>query len=83
MDRSHARVPDRGRRAEPSQDLRRITPELWSALRDVERARLRTVLQPFLRKNELDALFKRWDEVVLRFRTLIAEHGAENVIIGF
>jgi hypothetical protein len=65
------------------QDLQRITPELWSALREVERARLRTVLQPFLRKTELDALFKRWDEVVLHFRTLIADRGAENVVIGF
>ena len=65
------------------EELRRITPELWSALRTVERARVRTVLQPFLRPNELDALFERWDRIVLRFRTLIAEHGAENVIIGF
>ena len=65
------------------EDLRRITPELWSALRSVERERVRTVLQPFLKPTELDALFVRWDRLVLRFRTLIAELGAENVIIGF
>jgi hypothetical protein len=63
--------------------LRRISPELWSALRTVERAQVRTVLQPFLRPNELDALFERWDRIVLRFRTLIAEYGMENVILGF
>jgi hypothetical protein len=65
------------------EDLRRITPELWSALREVERARVRTVLQPFLRETQLDALFERWEQIVLRFRTLIAELGPENVIIGF
>jgi hypothetical protein len=65
------------------EELRRITPELWSALREVERARVRTVLQPFLRPSELDALFDRWDQIVARFRGLIAEHGTENVIIGF
>ena len=65
------------------ESVRRITPELWSALREVERARVRTLLQPFLRANELDALFQRWDKIVLRFRTLIAEFGVENVIIGF
>jgi hypothetical protein len=65
------------------EDLRRITPEMWSALREVERARVRTVLQPFLRPAELDAMFARWDRIVLKFRTLIADLGAENVIIGF
>ena len=65
------------------EDLRRITPELWTALREVERARVRTVLQPFLRALELDALFERWDRILLRFRTLIAEIGPENVIIEF
>lgn len=64
-------------------ELRRISPELWSALRTVERARMRTMLQPFLRANELDALFERWDQILLRFRTLIAENGAENVILAF
>jgi hypothetical protein len=63
--------------------LRRITPELWSALRSVERARVRTVLQPFLRANELEALFDRWDRILLRFRTMIAEQGPENVIVTF
>jgi hypothetical protein len=65
------------------EDLRRITPELWSALREVERARVRTVLQPFLRSSELDALFARWEKIVLRYRTLMADLGPENVIIGF
>jgi hypothetical protein len=65
------------------EELRRVTPELWSALRTVERERIRTMLKPFLRSNELDALFARWDQVILRFRTLIAENGMENVIIGF
>ena len=64
-------------------DMRRISPELWSALRTVERARIKTMLQPFLRPNELDALFDRWDQIVLRFRTLIAEKGPENVILSF
>jgi hypothetical protein len=63
--------------------LRRITPELWTALREVERARVRTVLQPFLRAQELDAMFQRWDKIILRYRTLIAELGPDNVIIGF
>jgi hypothetical protein len=65
------------------EELRRVTPELWSALRTVERERIRTMLKPFLRSNELDALFARWDQVILRFRTLIADNGMENVIIGF
>jgi hypothetical protein len=65
------------------EDLRRITPELWSALREVERARVRTVLQPFLRPHQLDQLFERWEKIVLKFRTLMAELGPENVIIGF
>jgi hypothetical protein len=65
------------------EDLRRITPELWSALREVERARVRTVLQPFLRPSEIEALFQRWDKILLRYRTLIAELGPENVIVGF
>ncbi|HVR29647.1 MAG TPA: hypothetical protein VMS86_08930, partial [Thermoanaerobaculia bacterium] len=65
------------------EELRRITPELWSALRSVERARVRTMLQPFLRPIELDALFARWDQIVLRFRTLIAEHGADNILLRF
>jgi hypothetical protein len=65
------------------EDLRRVTPELWSGLREVERARVRTVLQPFLRPQQLDALFQRWDKILLRFRTMIAEFGVENVIIGF
>ena len=60
-----------------------MTPELWSALREVERDRMKTVLKPFLRPNELTALFERWDRIVLRFRALIAEQGVENVIIGF
>jgi hypothetical protein len=41
------------------------------------------VLQPFLRSNELDALFERWDRVILRFRTLIAENGIDNVVVGY
>ena len=65
------------------EELRRITPELWSALREVERARVKTVLQPFLRPTELVALFQRWDKILLRYRTLIAELGVENVIVGF
>src|SRR4029079_13077394 len=65
------------------EDLKRITPEMWTALREVERARGRTLLKPFLRQTELDALFDRWDKIVLRFRTLIAQNGAENVVVGF
>jgi hypothetical protein len=63
--------------------LQRITPELWSALRSAERTRVKTVLQPFLRPQELNALFARWDQILLRYRTLIAEHGWENVILSF
>jgi hypothetical protein len=64
-------------------ELRRITPELYTALRNVERARVQTVLQPFLKPVEIDELFERWDAIVLRFRTLIAQHGPENVLVGF
>jgi hypothetical protein len=81
IDHTRAFQPEHGEQR--IEDLRRITPELWSALREVERARVRTVLQPFLRETELDALFQRWDKILLRFRTLIAEFGGENVIIGF
>ena len=64
-------------------ELRRITPELWAALRNVERARTKTVLQPFLKPLELERLFERWDAIALHFRTLMAEHGPENVLVGF
>jgi hypothetical protein len=79
----HTRAFQTEHEDERIEELRRITPELWSALREVERARVRTVLQPFLRPSQLEALFQRWDQILLHYRTLIAELGAENVIVGF
>ena len=53
---------------------------LWERLRNLDRDRVRRQLKPFLRSNELRALFKRWDRLVARIAKLIEERGEKYVL---
>jgi hypothetical protein len=58
----------------------RCSRDLWLALRDLDEASLRSRLAPFLKKVELDALFKRRRALVARLEKLIAEEGESSVL---
>ncbi len=53
---------------------------LWERLRNLDRDRVRRQLKPFLRSNQLRALFQRWDRLLARIAKLIEERGAEYVL---
>lgn len=62
-------------------ELRRCPRDLWESLRRADRAEVEERLDPYLNPAEIAALFERWDRILLRLRTLIAEHGREAVIM--
>jgi hypothetical protein len=58
----------------------RCSRDLWRALRAFDEASVRERLAPFLRKAEIDALFKRRRAIVARIEKLIADEGESAVL---
>ena len=58
----------------------RCSRDLWHALRNLDEASVRQRLEPFLRKGEIRALFKRRAELVAHIEELIAASGEANVL---
>ncbi len=61
--------------------LSRCERELWEKLRTADRGAVEERLEPYLRPAELKSLFDRWDAILQRFDDLIADLGAEAVIL--
>jgi len=53
---------------------------LWQVLQNLDEAKLRERLDPYLTRYEIDALLVRRDKVVERIQTLIDELGEERVL---
>lgn len=59
--------------------LQRGNRELLDSMRRVDRAEVQNVLEPYLSKIEIRALFQRWDDILLHFDELVAERGPDLV----
>jgi hypothetical protein len=63
-------------------DALKLMPRpLWTQLRHVDREALRKRLRPHLNALQIEALFDRWDRVLLHIRTLVSEYGSEAVLV--
>ena len=78
IDHSRAFVPSRELPA--PEDVTRCSRDLWRAVRDLDEASLRPRLEPFLRRGEIRALFRRRATLVEHIEKLIAARGEAAVL---
>jgi hypothetical protein len=60
--------------------LTRCEENLWAALKNLDRSRVRVSLAKYLEPDEMDALFGRLDSIVELIQELIDEQGSERVL---
>lgn len=61
----------------------RVERHLWQSLQTVNEAEMRQKLTPFLRKEEIDSLFKRRQKLVAYVEKMIREKGESNVLYSY
>jgi hypothetical protein len=76
----HTRAFVTSRELPEPEKVTRCSRELWLALRSLDQASLTPRLEPYLRKGEIRALFRRRTELVKHIEELIATHGEEAVL---
>ncbi len=59
--------------------IQRIERHLWERIQAMNEAEVRPKLSPFLRKEEIDALFKRRQALIHYVQRLISQKGEKNV----
>ncbi len=64
-------------------EIQRVERHLWQSLQTVNESELRGKLKPFLRKEEIDSLFKRRQKLVAYINKLIQEKGENNVLYSY
>ncbi len=79
----HTRAFGRGRRLPSPERVKRCSRRLWQALRELDEAEVRRVLQPYLGTYEIAGVLHRHQRLLTLIEERIAQRGEERVLFSY